>query len=114
MGHTSWATCPVTQNGLVRILGQATYPNSTIPPAVAVPILAKMTSLQGHTFRPDRISLLDQDLIEPDRILTPAQVTDTYLIALAQAQDGQLATFNRRLSTMAVRDGKAAFDLIGS
>jgi uncharacterized protein len=44
--------------------------------------------------------------------MTPGQVTDTYLLALAVANKGQLATLDRRLSPNAVRDGKAALHII--
>ena len=46
--------------------------------------------------------------------LTSAQVADTYLLALAVAQGGKLATFDRRLSAKAVKRGKAALHLIGA
>lgn len=39
-------------------------------------------------------------------------VTDTYLLALACAHDGQLATFDNRLVVDAVRNGRAALHLI--
>jgi hypothetical protein len=52
------------------------------------------------------------DLIDVDKIATPNQVTDTYLLALAIANDGQLATFDRRLSTRAVRGGKAGLHVV--
>jgi uncharacterized protein len=45
--------------------------------------------------------------------MTPGQITDTYLLALAVANKGQLATLDRRLSTNAIRQGKAALHIIG-
>ena len=53
-------------------------------------------------------------MIEVRQILTSAQVTDSYLLALAVNQDGVLAMFDRRLSTKAVKGGKAALHLIAS
>ena len=44
--------------------------------------------------------------------MTPGQVIDAYLLALALANNGQLATFDRRLSTKAVRRGRAALHVI--
>jgi predicted nucleic acid-binding protein len=46
------------------------------------------------------------------QIITPGQVTDAYLLALAVANEGQLATFDRRLSTKAVHGGRAALHVI--
>jgi hypothetical protein len=62
----------------------------------------------GHTFWPDDISLFDSKRIDADRLLDPAQVTDTYLLALAAAHRGQLPTFDRHLVANAVFDGSAA------
>jgi len=42
-----------------------------------------------------------------------AQTTDSYLLALAQAHGGQLATLDRRLVVTAVHGGAGALCLIG-
>ena len=73
-----------------------------------------MRQLPGHVFWPDSVSLFDSAVIDVSQVLTPAQVTDSYLLALASANGGMLATFDRRLSTRAVRHGKAALHIIGS
>jgi predicted nucleic acid-binding protein len=69
--------------------------------------------LPGHVFWKDDLSLIGSDLVNVGQIMTPGQVTDTYLLALAVANKGQLATLDRRLSTKAVRHGKAALHIIG-
>jgi toxin-antitoxin system PIN domain toxin len=81
-GRQSWATCPITENGVIRILSQSNYPNSPGPPSVTSSLLFKMRSLSGHEFWADDISLLDGDLIDPQRLLTPGQITDSYLLTL--------------------------------
>jgi predicted nucleic acid-binding protein len=68
--------------------------------------------MSGHVFWNDDISLVDSDIVDVDQVTTPGQVTDTYLLALAIAKGGQLATFDRHLSTKAVRSGKAGLHLI--
>lgn len=70
--------------------------------------------LPGHVFWPDDLSLVDSDIVDAARIATSAQVTDTYLLALAAANNGQLATLDRRLSPAPVRGGRAALHLIHS
>jgi toxin-antitoxin system PIN domain toxin len=112
IGSISWATCPMTENGVLRILGNPRYPNSTGSPAAVAPIVARLTALAGHVFWQDNLSLVASDLVDPTQILTPGQVTDTYLLALAVAQGGQLASFDRRLSAKAVRRGKPGLHLI--
>ena len=111
-GRTAWATCPITENGVVRIAGNPKYPNCPASPAIVLSIVRRLTSLPGHVFWPDDVSLVDDEAVDPSRVLTPGQVTDTYLLALAKQHGGQLATFDRRLSTAAVKGGKSALHLI--
>ncbi|MDO5622909.1 MAG: PIN domain-containing protein [Paracoccus sp. (in: a-proteobacteria)] len=112
-GQQSWATCPITENGVIRILGNPRYPNSPGSPAAVVDIVRGIRALPGHHFWPDEISLMDEALIDPSKVLTAGQVTDTYLLALAKKRGGQLATFDRKLTVAAVRKGKAALYQIG-
>jgi len=111
-GRRSWATCPLTENGVVRIVGDPRYANSPGSPAAVAPIVAGLRQLSGHVFWPDDISLIDSDLIDPARLLNSGQVTDTYLLALACANGGRLATFDRRLAVEPVRGGDATLHLI--
>ncbi len=111
-GQHAWATCPITQNGLLRIVGHARYPNSPGTPAAVAMTLASLCALPGHVFWPDDISPMDAKYIDPSRLLSSSQVTDSYLLALAGAHDGQLATFDRKLVTNAVRAGAKALCLI--
>lgn len=113
-GHHSWATCPITENGVIRIMGNPKYPNSPGSPAVVAPIIGKLHALAGHQFWPDGISLVGSGDIDASKILTSAQVTDGYLLGLAKARDGKLATFDRKLSTAAVKGGKPVLHLIPS
>ncbi|ESY68536.1 MULTISPECIES: TA system VapC family ribonuclease toxin [Mesorhizobium] len=113
-GHLSWATCPITENGVIRILSNPKYPNSPGSPAVVAQIVGKLHVLAGHQFWTDDISLVNFSDIDASRILTSAQVTDSYLLGLAKARGGKLATFDRKLSTAAVRGGKPILHLIPS
>ena len=112
IGAASWATCPLTENGVLRIVGHPKYPNSVGSPAAAASIVARLRALSGHVFWKDHLSLVESDLVDIDQIMTPSQVTDTYLLAVAIANEGQLATFDRRLSTRAVRHGRAGLHVI--
>jgi hypothetical protein len=42
IGSVSWATCPITENGVIRIVGHPKYPNSMGSPAAAAPIVARL------------------------------------------------------------------------
>ncbi len=111
-GKKAWATCPLTENGVLRIVGHARYPNYPGAPAVVAELLTALCGLPGHDFWPDDITLLDAGRVDRGRLLDSAQVTDTYLLALARAHGGQLATFDQRLVTDAVVNGAQALHLI--
>ena len=111
-GGVAWATCPITENGLVRILSHPKYPNGSVTPSELVALLAALAELPGHEFWPDDVSLRDTRWIDASLVLTAGQVTDGYLLALAVSQGGKLATFDRRLSTKAVKDGAKGLHVI--
>ena len=111
-GHKAWATCPLTENGVLRIIGHPRYPSSPGSPAVVAELLSSFRSLPGHAFWPDDISLLDRAHVNAARLLDSAHVTDSYLLALAHARRGQLATFDRRMPVESVVDGAKALHLI--
>jgi uncharacterized protein len=111
-GSASWATCPITQNGVMRIVSNPRYPNTPGSPAVVAAVLSRLQSLAGHVFWPDDISLLDERRIDAGRLLTAGQVTDSYLLALAVANGGQLASLDRRLSVTSVHGGRSGLRLI--
>ena len=109
---TSWATCPMTENAVMRIVGHPKYPNSAGSPATVAPIVIGLRGLAGHVFWADDLSLAASEHVDPSAIETPGQVTDTYLLALAVSKAGRLATFDRRLSVRAVRGGRGALHVI--
>jgi toxin-antitoxin system PIN domain toxin len=111
-GRHAWATCPLTENGLLRIVGHPRYANSPGTPAVVAEILRGLRALPGHCFWPDDISLMDTGRVDASRLLHHGQVTDSYLLALAGAHQGQLASFDRRLVTVAVTGGQGLLHLI--
>ena len=110
--HRGWATCPLTENGALRIVSHPKYPNTPGAPSAVAPALHSLLGQPSHVFWPDDISLLNTPLVDVDRLLTSGQLTDSYLLALAVSRGGRLATLDRRLVASAVKDGKAALHLI--
>ncbi len=104
-----WLRCHagLTENGVLRIVGHARYPNSPGNPAMVAPLMTGMRALPGHVFWPDDVSLHDSQAVDQTQLKNSGQLTDTYLLALACAHGGQLATFDARLVTSAVRQGAA-------
>ena len=111
-GRTAWATCPITENGVLRIVGHPRYPNSPGSPAAVAELLAAFLELPGHVFWPDDVSLCDPERVNSRRLLDSAHLTDSYLLALARLHEGQLATLDQRLVTDAVINGREALHLI--
>ncbi|MCC5794257.1 MAG: PIN domain-containing protein [Chromatiales bacterium] len=101
-----WASCPLTQNGCIRILSQTAYPGQ-LPAAAVAERLATATSTRWHTFWPDSLDPVGTQHIDWPAILSSRQVTDAYLLALAVAHGGRLATFDRSLTPRAVRGAQA-------
>lgn len=113
-GAADWATCPLTENGVIRIVGHPKYPNSPGSPAAVAELVGSLRRLPGHCFWHDDFSLIASDDIDASKILTSGQVTDTYLLGLAGARSGKLASFDRKLSVQAVRRGKSILHLIAT
>ena len=105
----SWATCPLTENGFVRVASHPSYPNRPGDAPVVVSLLRQLCALEGHSFWFDTVSIRD---LHPDASLTHNQVTDAYLLALAVAQGGKLATFDKRIAPAMVRGGDEALELL--
>lgn len=74
--------------------------------------MASLLSLPQHEFWKDDISIFDARMVDCARLLSSSQTTDTYLLALASAHGGKLATFDRRLITDAVTGGRQALHVI--
>ena len=96
-----WLSCPLTQNGCLRILSQPSYAN-TVSVADAFDLLQAAVATEYHQFIPDDISLLDNSLVDDRRLLGHRQIADAYLLALAVAHNARLATLDRRISLDAV------------
>lgn len=100
-----WASCPITQNGCIRVLSQAGYPGAR-PVALVAERLAHAVSSAYHAFWPDDVSLLDSRLLDPGKLLGPRQITDVYLLALSVRQGGRFVTLDRSVPLHAVADAR--------
>jgi toxin-antitoxin system PIN domain toxin len=87
-----FATCPITQGALLRLLLRSG--------AAAVDALASLESVvrdERHEFWPDDLGYLAVDL---NGVVGHRQVTDAYLAASARARSASLATFDRGLAAL--------------
>ena len=100
-----WASCPLTQNGCIRIMSQPNYPNS-VPASVVMQLLREATGNSAHQFWPDDVSLLDVETVDATLVHGPRQVTDVYLLALAVQHRGRFVTFDGAVALAAVRKAR--------
>ena len=102
-----WATCPLTENGMVRVLSQAAYPSGQRTPAEVIQVLSalKTAFVSSFEFWPDNVSISDESVFNGSLIPGRRQVTDVYLIGLAMHHGGTIVSFDRTLSWQAVRGG---------
>lgn len=105
-----WATCSLTENGFLRIVGRPGGSHGPDSPASARVILGSLLATPGHVFWSDDLSLNDRQLFPH---LPPAHdLTDLYLLGLAVKHRGRLATFDRRLDSTLIPGGSAAYHVI--
>jgi uncharacterized protein len=97
-----WASCPITQNGCIRIMANPGYPN-TLPIQSVMKRLADACEADVHEFWSDEVSLLDSSSVDSTRIHGPRQLTDIYLLALAVGHEGRFVTFDTGIPLSAVR-----------
>jgi toxin-antitoxin system PIN domain toxin len=100
-----WASCPITQNGCLRIMSNTNYPNG-LPVQAVIERLADACEEKVHEFWSDGVSLLDPEVIDRTRIHGPRQLTDIYLLALAVEHEARFVTFDGKIPLAAVRKAK--------
>jgi hypothetical protein len=92
-GSQGFATCPITQGALVRLLLQRGFPAR----GGALEILRTFVAHPAHHFWPDELGYQD---IRWDGVMGHRQVTDAYLAALARRRQGRLATLDKGLAAL--------------
>lgn len=104
-----WATCPLTENGMVRVLSQSAYRSGQRTPAEVIGILSALKGAfpDSYEFWADDVSIADDAIFESAFIAGARQITDVYLLGLAARHEGVLLSFDRSLAWQAVRGGSA-------
>src|SRR5664279_5864734 len=104
-----WASCPLTENGVVRIMSNPGYSQKTrFTPGDLIDRLRKFARQSNHEFWPDKISLRDEKIFAVERIHSSRQLTDLYLLAMAVEHHGRLVTFDQGIPISGVHNAKAA------
>ncbi len=100
-----WATCPLTEDGLLRIMG---HPGDPGTPAGILPLLQKLRSHQGHVFVPDSVTLADAYLATDLHGIGPIGLTDLYLLALAVHHKAKWVTLDQKIDPIKVTGARQA------
>ena len=100
--HLGWASCPITQNGCLRVMASPGHPN-TQPMTAITERLFDATAHASHEFWVDDVSALDANAVDMTRVHGPRQLTDVYLLTLAVRRGGRLVTFDQSIPRTAVR-----------
>ncbi|HKW02690.1 MAG TPA: TA system VapC family ribonuclease toxin [Vicinamibacterales bacterium] len=98
-----WATCPITENGFVRVVSNPRYRPDAERPGAVIDYLRRFCASGQHHFWPAVISLRDDDLFVEDGAFGHRSLTDLYLLGLARKMGGALATFDRAIPVTAVK-----------
>jgi len=101
-----WASCPLTQNGCIRIMSQPNYPGS-LPAAQVAERLAEAANNPKHEFWPADVNMLADGVFDWSKVLGHRQVTDVYLLSLAVQHGGRFVTFDRRIVLDSVKGARA-------
>ena len=98
-GGVRIATCPLVENGVVRVMGLPSYSHRGTPPMQRVrERLRDACAALDHEFWPDELSLRSDDVFDFSRVQGNNQITDMYLLALAVRHSGCLVTFDQAIA----------------
>ncbi len=101
--NDGWATCPLTENAFLRILGNPNYPTVNGDAESLRPFLDRICSWPGHQFWPDAVTL--RDSTQFPTLPGSKRITDLYLLGLAVTNHGTLATLDERIDPQILPNG---------
>lgn len=107
-----FCTCPLTEIGFLRISANPKFTRKAVLPAEALALLERIKSMPEHEFWTDDLPATAA-LGSGERIMGHRQITDAYLLALARARGGVLATFDRGTLALA-HPNKEIAELVGA
>ena len=107
-GGSGWASCPMTENGLLRILGSPARVKEHHPLLDVRDLLKTFCHHTTHQFWPDDISLREIDRFDVGVIRGHQQVTDVFLLGLAVKHGGRFVTLDQRVPLAAVKGATRA------
>lgn len=102
------ATCPLVENGVIRVMSLPSYGRrGGLPMHRVRERLREACATLDHQFWADDISLREDERFDFARVQGHNQITDLYLLALAVSHGGRLVTFDQAIALPSVRGATA-------
>jgi uncharacterized protein len=111
IGGKAWASCPITENGFIRILSNPNYPGLSGSVSVAARLLHELKRQKGHEFWADDYSIVD-GTVDLSRSASHRQITDLYLLGLAASRKGRFSSFDRHISAELIQGGAEVYEVV--
>ena len=112
VGSTTIATCPITENGFLRIYGHPNYAGGPGSAEAARKELAVIRLLPSYQFVPDSITLDDAALFPSLEGVKSRHLTDLYLVGLAARHGLKFATFDAAIPAQLAAGGAQVLEII--
>ena len=112
IGGKVWASCPITENGFLRILSSPNYPGLPGSLSAAKRLLKKLHRQEGHEFWADDYSIVDGTVDLGQLISGHKQITDLYLLGLAARRKGKFSSLDRHIPARLVEGGAEAYEVV--
>jgi toxin-antitoxin system PIN domain toxin len=109
-----WATCAITELGLIRLISNPSFSRDALSPADALILLSSNLAHENHEFWVEDLSVAEALQDVPRKLQGHKQVTDAYLLALASHHHGMLATFDRGIDALAAGWRTSALELVST
>ncbi len=104
--EAGWATCPLTENGFVRILSHPARGDEPTQAPELVDRLRTFCASGHHEFWPDSVSLLDEKAFNTALVRGHRHLTDIFLLGLAVKRGGCLVTLDQNVRRGAVKGAR--------
>lgn len=101
LGPTTWATCPFTQAGFVRIVSNPHFHDQVISVREACELLASLTARPGHRYWAADMTFGEAVARFAGNLSGHKQVSDAYLLGLVISNQGRLVTLDKGIEALA-------------
>ena len=105
-------TCPLTENGFLRIYGHPDYPGGPGSPGEALVELRHLRALPANRFLPADVSVAHAPTFGDLPDVPPKQLADLYLLAVAARHGVLFATLDQTVPASLITGGPAALHVI--